>query len=49
VAPPTFVVFGNLPKEVPDHYIRYMHNGFRERWGFMGSPIRIFLRESNTS
>jgi GTPase len=49
VAPPTFVVFGNLPKEVPDHYIRYIYNGFRERWGFTGTPIRIHLRESNAS
>lgn len=49
VAPPTFVVFGNLPKAVPDHYVRYMHNGFREHWRFLGTPIRIFLRESSSS
>jgi GTP-binding protein len=49
VAPPTFVVFGNLPKEVPDHYIRYMQNGFRDRWGFHGTPLRILLRESSPS
>jgi GTP-binding protein len=46
VAPPTFVLFSNLPKEVPEHYIRYVHNGFRERWGFAGVPIRIRLRSS---
>ncbi len=45
-APPTFVVFSNLPKEVPDHYARYLHNGFRRAWGFMGSPLRIRLRAS---
>jgi GTP-binding protein len=45
VAPPTFVVFSNLPKAVPTHYIRYIHNTFRDHWGFMGSPIRIRLRE----
>lgn len=45
-APPTFVLFSNFPKAVPAHYIRYVHNGFRERWGFLGSPIRIFVRES---
>lgn len=44
VAPPTFVLFSNLPKEIPDHYIRYVHNSFRARWGFTGSPIRIRLR-----
>jgi GTP-binding protein len=46
VAPPTFVLFSNLPKEVPEHYIRYIHNGFRERWGFAGVPIRIRIRYS---
>ncbi len=45
--PPTFVIFSNLPDEVPDHYIRYLQNGFRRAWGFQGSPLRIFLRASN--
>ena len=46
VAPPTFALFANFPKDVPEHYIRYVHNGFRERWGFSGVPIRIRLRPS---
>ncbi|MSR36485.1 MAG: ribosome biogenesis GTPase Der [Gemmatimonadetes bacterium] len=46
VAPPTFVIFSNLPREVPENYIRFLLSGFRERWGFMGSPIRIQLRAS---
>ena len=41
VAPPTFLVFSNLPKAIPEHYVRYIHNSFRNHWGFMGSPIRI--------
>jgi len=49
VAPPTFVVFSNFPKAVPPHYIRYIHNTFRNHWGFMGSPIRIRLREGKGS
>lgn len=49
VAPPTFVLFSNLPKEVPAHYIRYIHNGFRDAWTFSGTPVRIFFRESNSS
>ena len=36
VEPPAFVLFANLPRDVPDHYIRYVMNGFRERWGFLG-------------
>lgn len=43
-APPTIVIFANYPKEVPEHYLRYLRNGFRKRWGFEGSPIRIRLR-----
>jgi GTP-binding protein len=46
-APPTFALFSNFPKDIPEHYIRYLHNGFRERWGFMGMPLRIRLRPSN--
>ena len=49
VDPPNFVLFSNLPREIPDHYVRYLMNGFRERWGFMGSPIRIQLRASANS
>jgi GTP-binding protein len=44
VEPPTIAVFGNHPDLVPEHYVRYLHNGFREAWGFSGSPLRILLR-----
>ena len=44
VAPPTFAVFGNHPDLVQEHYVRYLHNGFRESWGFRGNPLRILLR-----
>jgi GTP-binding protein len=44
VAPPTFAVFTNYPKEIPSHYIRFLHNGFREAWTFMGTPIRLRIR-----
>ena len=43
-APPTFVVFGNAPDLVQEHYVRYLHNGFRAAWGFLGNPLRINLR-----
>ncbi len=45
VAPPTFAVFSNRPDLVEEHYVRYLHNGFREAWGFVGSPLRIVLRK----
>ncbi|HSA55988.1 MAG TPA: ribosome biogenesis GTPase Der [Gemmatimonadaceae bacterium] len=44
VAPPTIAVFGNHPDLVEEHYVRYLHNGFREAWGFRGNPLRIVLR-----
>ena len=44
VAPPTFAVFGNHPDLVAENYVRYLHNGFREAWGFLGNPVRILLR-----
>ncbi len=44
VAPPTFVLFVNHPEGVPESYERYLHNGFREAWGFSGAPLRINLR-----
>ena len=44
VAPPTFAIFGNHPDLVQEHYVRYLHNGFRESWGFRGNPLRILLR-----
>jgi len=46
VAPPTFAIFSNYPKALPKHYIRYLHNGFRDAWTFMGTPIRLRLRGS---
>ena len=44
VAPPTIAVFGNHPELLAEHYVRYLHNGFRESWGFLGNPLRILLR-----
>jgi len=46
VAPPTFLIFSNLPKEIPGHYIRYVQNSLRKRWGFMGTAVRIRFRKS---
>jgi GTP-binding protein len=42
--PPTFVIFVNHPKALPESYLRYIHNGFREAWGFKGTPLRLRLR-----
>lgn len=47
VAPPTFAVFGNHPDLVVEHYIRFLHNGFRETFPFLGSPLRILMRQKH--
>jgi GTP-binding protein len=44
-APPAIAVFGNHPDLVQEHYVRYLHNGFREKWGFHGNPLRILMRQ----
>jgi GTPase len=44
VAPPTFVLWSNHPEAVPESYQRYLMNGFRAAWGFLGAPLRINLR-----
>lgn len=48
-APPGIAVFGNHPELVQEHYVRYLHNGFREHWGFKGNPLRILLRQKSTT
>jgi len=47
VEPPTFAIFGNHPELIPENYIRYLHNGFRDKWGFLGSPVRLLMRRKN--
>ncbi|TAE32841.1 MAG: ribosome biogenesis GTPase Der [Alphaproteobacteria bacterium] len=42
--PPTFVVFCNMSKEVPDSYIRYLTNQLRKDFDLPGVPIRFLLR-----
>jgi GTP-binding protein len=48
IEPPTIAVFGNHPETIPEHYVRFLHNGFRDKWGFTGSPLRIILRRKNS-
>ncbi|HSH46745.1 MAG TPA: GTP-binding protein, partial [Longimicrobiales bacterium] len=42
--PPTFVIFVNDRNGITDNYERYLYNGFREAWGFKGTPLRIKFR-----
>jgi GTP-binding protein len=44
--PPTFVLFGNQLKALPDSYLRYLVNTMREAFKMPGTPIRLNLREN---
>ena len=44
--PPTFVLFGNQLKELPESYIRYLVNGLRTAFALPGTPIRLNVRSS---
>lgn len=43
--PPTFVLFVNDKQLMHFSYQRYIENRIRDTFGFMGTPIRIFIRE----
>jgi len=47
--PPAIAVFGNNPELLQEHYVRYLHNGFRDFWGFKGNPLKILLRRKSGS
>ena len=42
--PPTFVLWCTDPEGVPESYQRYLMNGFRQAWGFVGAPLVMRLR-----
>ena len=43
--PQTFVLFVNKKELMHFSYQRYIENRIRDTFGFMGTPIRIFIRE----
>lgn len=45
VKPPTFVIFVNKKELMHFSYQRYIENQIREVFGFVGTPIRIYIRE----
>jgi len=44
-ATPSFAFFCNLPQYVKDPYKRFLENKIREKFGFQGVPISIFMRQ----
>jgi GTP-binding protein len=45
VAPPTFVIFVNDPTLIHFSYRRYLENRIRDEYGFLGTPIKLILRQ----
>jgi len=45
--PPSFVLFGNQLKALPESYLRYVSNALRETFDLPGTPLRLALRTSD--
>jgi GTP-binding protein len=45
VKPPTFAVFVNHAEMMHFSYERYLENRLREAFGFVGTPIRLVIRQ----
>lgn len=41
--PPEFAIVSNRPDDVPESYQRYLLNGIRAKWPFLGAPVRLKL------
>jgi len=44
-APPTFILFTNEPQGLDEAYRRYLLRRLREKYGFTGTPLRLFLKK----
>lgn len=42
--PPTFLMFTNLSKEIPDNYKSYLKNGLRKEFDLSNTPIHLMFR-----
>ncbi len=43
--PPTIVFFTSRPEDVPEHYRRFLERKLRERFDFLGTPVRVAFRK----
>lgn len=42
--PPTFILFTNARKGIPDNYRKFIENQLRTNFDFEGSPVRLIIR-----
>ena len=47
--PPGFTIFTNLKEGITDQYMRFMENKLRDKFGFVGTPINIYVRQRGNS
>jgi GTP-binding protein len=45
IAPPTFIIYTNIPEGIHFSYERYLVNQMRQAFGFEGVPIRLHYRK----
>ncbi|TCJ16609.1 ribosome biogenesis GTPase Der [Rubrobacter taiwanensis] len=45
-APPVFTLFATRPADIPESYVRYLENAFRERYDLHGVSLGIRLKSS---
>ncbi len=43
--PPTVLFFTSRPKDVPEHYRKFLERRLREQFDFLGTPVRIVFRQ----
>lgn len=44
IEPPVFILFVNHPQLMTDAYKKYLYNQFREEYGYIGCPLRFYLK-----
>lgn len=45
-SPPTFLLFTNKSKGIPDNYRRYLQNGLRREFNLVNTPVHLIFRTS---
>ena len=45
--PPTFYLFVNFPKDLPESYQKYLVNSMRQTFNMPGVPVRLYLRKAD--
>lgn len=46
-SPPTFLLFTNRSKDIPDNYRKYLQNGLREAFNIRNTPVHIVIRRTD--